>query len=59
MKTATTSSLQVTPELCQAAESVLREEKAVSPFGKYVRKAESLAALDAILARHQREDDFH
>ncbi len=27
--------------------------------GKYVSKLDSLAALDAILNRHQREEDFH
>ena len=84
MKSATIPPLRVTPELRQAAESVLRENESLSAFvessvvkqiefrkmqnefisrglaakkqseesGSYLSKAESLAALDAILEKH-------
>lgn len=84
MKSATLPPLRVTPELRQAAESVLRENESLSAFvessvirqiefrkmqsefiarglaakqeaeksGNYLSKTESLAALDAILEKH-------
>ncbi|MEE4236247.1 MAG: YlcI/YnfO family protein [Anderseniella sp.] len=84
MKSATIPPLRVTPELRQAAESVLREGETLSSFvesalvkqiefrksqqefiarglasretarksGQYLSKEESLAALDAILDKH-------
>ena len=82
MKSATIPPLRVTPELRNAAESVLRDDESLSAFvessllkqiefrkmqkefiarglaareesGKYVSRAESLAALDAILEKHR------
>jgi hypothetical protein len=84
MKSATIPPLRVTPELREAAESVLRENESLSAFvessvvkqiefrktqnefisrglaakmqseesGRYVSKAESLTALDAILEKY-------
>lgn len=84
MKSATIPPLRVTPELRQAAESVLEENESLSAFvesalvkqiefrktqnefisrglaakkqseqsGAYLSKAESLAALDAVLEKH-------
>lgn len=85
MKSATIPPLRVTPELRQAAESVLRDDESLSSFvesslvkqiefrklqkqfierglaageaskrsRKYISKADSLAALDAILDKHR------